>query len=883
LAAARVRTPVLRAVVLTLGLLFVLLLVPQVKQQLVAKRTPLSAPTIVPEPAPPAPAPIRGPITAGSGQLLLRVLDSQTGTPVANARLTSIRDTGFPNVQTNVLVTDSQGECVVSFDLDAEELWKLRVEILKDGYVPRFVSWAAERGDALEEIPSQYTTKLERGGVVGGSVISEAGELVPDVRIVVGGPGPATGTGAPAEREGLVVGHTETTDLQGHWMCNHVPSQLQVLSFTLSHPDYLSSTFRSVTLGASPDAAGNHLSEEAFRQRQAVMVLKPGQVVTGVVLDEQGRPVAGAQVIKNRLWEDPFSSQRTGGDGRFRFSDIPDGGLTLTVEADGFLATDKTLDAATQREEVRFSLTRASVFRGKAVDAGGRPIAMALVTADGGDFARGRFHWSTLTDQEGKVAWLSAPPQNLYFVQARGFETARLELPADGAEHQIALQKATKEPLRRIGGTVVDARTRKPVGQFQVWLATTLRQTDFSHATKYVGLAQELKTTGKDGRFSFLAPTRFGNPVDRYDVEIKAEGYLPQQQTVAGPLTNHCQLRFELAAVGTLDGTVRFPDGTAASGAVVMLCGSGLDPSGILSTAERTYMNASAQLDLRLSQGNYAETDAEGRFKLQTKALTGTLLAAHKLGFARMGLERLSRSPVITLQPWGCVCGVLKIGARPGAGKPVALSTIPFPYEEPMPCLQIHLATITDSEGHFAIAGVPPGEWQISPHDVRIQVEAGKTNELAIGGTGSRVVGRIQDGDSSQPFNQRGLAITLSSKWFDESPPQQEAFTSFEAFTRAKGEWLARRLAFQRSEAGRLALRTARQYSPVIQPDGTFAIDEVLPGTYELKIRGDPLRHDRLVMEALDNIRKEVIVPGDGESTGSVLDVGVLQLSTESR
>jgi hypothetical protein len=68
--------------------------------------------------------------------------------------------------------------------------------------------------------------------------------------------------------------------------------------------------------------------------------------------------------------------------------------------------------------------------------------------------------------------------------------------------------------------------------------------------------------------------------------------------------------------------------------------------------------------------------------------------------------------------------------------------------------------------------------------------------------------------------------------------------------------WMNQEFELRKPPAGREARRDARAYSVAVQPDGSFAIDEVLPGSYELSVGGDPLRFDPIQMSLLAGVYK---------------------------
>jgi len=105
-----------------------------------------------------------------------------------------------------------------------------------------------------------------------------------------------------------------------------------------------------------------------------VIVLKPGLVVAGLVKDDRGQPLSGAKVTKSRaVAYGPYdqTTQLTGADGRFRFGDVIEGELTLSVQVDGFVGRSLSVRPTVQTPETVIELARAAVLRGRVLDEGG--------------------------------------------------------------------------------------------------------------------------------------------------------------------------------------------------------------------------------------------------------------------------------------------------------------------------------------------------------------------------------------------------------------------------------------------------------------------------------------------------------------------------------
>jgi RNA polymerase sigma factor (sigma-70 family) len=813
---------------------------------------------------------------SASGQLLLRVLSSQTESPIRNAKLTVTWLTEFPDIQTSVLSTDARGEALVSFPFTSTEPWNLRIVLFKDGYVPKFISWAAVRGDLPEDIPVQYVARLDPGTIVAGPVVNEDYEPISGVQVGVNGPSSGVSPEPPAEREGVAMTHSETTDAQGRWFCNHLPSQLQLLSFSFSHPEYLSTGFRPGMTGNGAHPQGGLVAYEDLRHGTALTILRRGRGADGIVTDAQGRAVAGARVTHARLFEEPGSTILTDADGKFRFGNIPpQGELTLTAQADGFLPQDITLPQGASSGALRFVMRKAAVLRGRVLDADSHPIPRASIFPVSSDYGKGRFHWSTLTDPQGRFEWLSAPLVPLkYEIGASGFDYRRVDLAADGTEQTLILSKRVRPPRARISGHVTDSDTRQPVTEFQVWTAVTLRQGSSSGFPTYMSMAPKLTTTGENGRFAFLAPTHYAEPVEGVDIEIRADGYLTDSAKLPGPLTNALQLQFQLTPAGGISGTVLLPDGAPASGATVVACTGNDGFSQSQLRQRKVYITLPGEFDLRHSPLNRTETDAQGAFTLKTKPPTGMLCVAHKLGYTEVPLDRLLPSCVIRLQRWGFVSGTFKISGPPGTNRTVFLGNA-FPEEPPF--LSLAAIAATDESGHFRFEKVPPGEWKLLPHGIPVRVKAGEITEVAAGGDGLRVIGKITPADLNTRLGAEGYRLVLSSRLFAQPAPNAQQFSSASEHRVAMVVWFKAKLAFLQTDAGREALRCSRQYVPVVQPDGSFVVNEALPGNYELKFEASPLQ-PCLPIPLLDEIIREICVPEAVEVLGGTLDLGSIDL-----
>ncbi|HEU5058485.1 MAG TPA: carboxypeptidase-like regulatory domain-containing protein, partial [Kofleriaceae bacterium] len=166
--------------------------------------------------------------------------------------------------------------------------------------------------------------------------------------------------------------------------------------------------------------------------------LKAGAPVSGVVVDESGGPIAGAQVAARDVslpWDMPDERDLATTDDKGRF--------TIKAVAAGtyrFAATHKehapgssepiALDGASEKKDVRIALKAGGVAAGKVVDAGGAPVPWATVR---------------IGSQRGALQMQDAPTRQVIAGEQGTFEVKGL---ARGALMAIALSEtASSQPV----------------------------------------------------------------------------------------------------------------------------------------------------------------------------------------------------------------------------------------------------------------------------------------------------------------------------------------------------------------------------------------------------------------------------------------------------
>ena len=269
----------------------------------------------------------------------------------------------------------------------------------------------------------------------------------------------------------------------------------------------------------------------------------------------------------------------------------------------------------------------------------------------------------------------------------------------------------------------------------------------------------------------------------------------------------------------------------------------------------------------------FVETDAEGRFHFEGEwSHPFYLFAAHASGFAPVTGKDFQKNREIRLQRWGRIEGQLAKGRRGTDGR-VWMVGLPSPAWVGHQC-DLRYDTPCDADGRFVFERVPAGWFNVGylmaigddfegfTARTAVVVKAGETARVKVGGEGRPVIGRfvapasygracLFRRGSSGLAPQRGNRTRLG-----EGTQLVEQSSARRSVCRRDAQRSSHRglpsssKATSGSGGGRSPWRMIsplagdaiwsdvdwRGYAFRIEPDGSFRIEDVVPGQYELTV-----------------------------------------------
>ncbi len=786
--------------------------------------------------------------------LLLTLLDAENDQPVQGVPVKVTYRYEQAQNREEILTANTAGQC--RFTWVGEEPDSLHIRVLSPAHVYKILEWIPDR-DGIA-IPASHISHLHRGVTIGGTVQTETGEPIEDVVVSVGS---SIRGGHQTERDTTFRNRRQVkTDAQGRWIYEHFPAEGDA-SITVEHPSYVSTQHTSWSA-----------SMEVLLNRTSLVLMCPGLTLTGRVVDMQGLPVQGVEVLQGWDYWIENDQTTTDSEGRFSFDRRIPGPTILTVVMPGYAEDMQEIQITEGMPDVEFVLQSANLLMLQVNDPQGRAVQGCSVTATAWRWVEyaydrsGSIRGKALTDKAGRATIYDLPSDEvLYDIQAPGF--ASLDDYALTASDRV--QAVTLTPQGRLKGRVLDAETGEVIPRFIMtegiqWKPddkVVWQQLDARHVTH--------------GQYEMAF--RYQNR--GMALCFEAEGYLPTETDVYVNDGTEIVQDVTLTRGTQLSGRVQNPDGTWAEYAQLLIAtvgGRNIVRDGVIEDVRESWRMVSL--------------DEKGHFSFAVPKEAFKLVAVSEQGIAEVSEAQFLDDSNIRLEAWAQVKGQVSTGNQPAANQRVDLNR-PTNFRSPDAFKISYLtkAMRADAQGRFAFDKVKPGTMTVRSQNrtMTIEVTAGQTHQVQLGGGGRYAVGSLVLSEASHGLDVSKCLVSVRSA--EEIPTELPLVSLPEDYLLMDGaqqsQW---RQGWFKTDEGRAYRRIYRRVQDLRTPatcivnseaTGELFIEDILPGHYELVIRLDnPDRAfwgDRALVGRVE-VKFSIPDTGDDDYYTVPVDLGVI-------
>jgi peroxiredoxin/protocatechuate 3,4-dioxygenase beta subunit len=751
-----------------------------------------------------------------SREMVVEVVDSKTREPVAGVELKLTAQMGKTTFKSTTK-SDEKGIARVLVPVQAAKY--LNMASKKEEYAPMAARWPvdwSQEGTARTLAPDKFTFVMQKGTLIGGKVVDDAGQSVEGATVTL------SMYCVPAEAPNqlsTVVRETVNTGADGTWTFKSAPETLGQLTAGVLHAKYDSGEGGgSLKTAVYPEAAA--------RDGSLVLTLKRGVPIEGVVYGADGKPLAKAMVGIAKSWIalNGLPEVQTDKEGKFVLvGSVGQQSVTLMVRAGGHAPELKTIQMGTPAE---IRLESAKVLKGRVVDAKGEPIAGVTVSVSKWRGTRGNFG-SMTTDAQGRFEWKAAPADGVEFaIFKKGYAASRDRVLVAG-EEEVTVRMA--EPTV-VSGTVVDSETGAAVPSF--WFVEG--KLDEPGGKPYWLRQQGKGCEGKDGKFEFTVRESY----PEYVLRVEAEGYLPADSREYKTDEGKVELAYKLVKSKGIAGVVRDPAGQVVAGADLTL---------VTRSNHGRLVNGTIEKQIR-DESMFTTSGPDGTYRFAPQLDPYVIVVVHERGYAEVKPEAIAKTGDITLEAWAKIQGRVMIGDKLAAQAEV-MGNVVTTYSRNTPNVWHTITAKTDDEGRFECVRVPPRNiavgrqmktgtnMTLTTHQTIVALEPGKTAQVMIGGTGRPVTGSVEIAPEmkAKGWSNFGMSSLIEKVVLPEWPvPQGYKEMSLQE----KQTWRTR---FMESPEGKafVALVAKRQneqrrYPIKVEADGSFRIEDVPAGSYDL-------------------------------------------------
>jgi hypothetical protein len=777
----------------------------------------VSAAPRAPAPKAAAPTPGNPANTANTRVINLLVIDQQTKQPIAGLRVVSNGRTRYTGT------TNADGRAQVTVPAGTDVNVNLRVS--GKNYVPMRLVWAPYNRNFRGEIPPDYTLAMERGTKVQGKIVDDSGQPVAGATVILDFQKSSANPHEQFDLSPYNRAKQIKSGADGSWTFDGAPVDCDQIGLTAWDYQHVTGDFWQ----PQPFTPVSKLYDGT-----AVFTLRRGVTLDGVVVNPQGSPIAGASVGlgQQRFSSNSIPPEDTDASGHFNYHFDPGQQIMLTIQAKGFAPQLKQFAMGEQKQSLTIQLANPHRITGQVVNASGNPVSGAAIDVQSWQGVNGVISANFQTDGTGHFHWNDAPAEPVTVsVNARGLRGLNDQVLIPDKDNVIKLGAVS-----HIRGTVTDAETGKPIENIQLVLG--IKWNGDQPVTWQPGW--DVNAVRPGGKFEFTDEW----PYPGIAVKIEAPGYLPAESRIIKSEEGDVTLDLKMKPGKDVVLMIRTADGNPVAGATAAMALPGGQPVFIQNSRE-----------IQNNMNSTATSGADGRVDFPPQTGNFRIVVFADAGYAESDQDALAKSPVVTLSPWGRIEGRMMVGSKPAAGVNVDLfSSVRYmAFDRQQPRVFDQLDAKTDDDGKFVVDRVPPGGWTIGRRvalsnnswtDAAIQsveVDPGKTVSVQIGGTGRAVVGKVivpAELSSRSDWEYAYCQITSQRQIAFAAPPMPLLIrmSSADAQRQWMQDWMKTDAGKAYFAAQQKAFAGMRNFPFSVSPDGSFRVDDVPAGDYQLSI-----------------------------------------------
>jgi hypothetical protein len=372
-------------------------------------------------------------------------------------------------------------------------------------------------------------------------------------------------------------------------------------------------------------------------------------------------------------------------------------------------------------------------------------------------------------------------------------------------------------------------------------------------------------------------------------IRIEADGYLPALSDQLDLRSGEAVFDAKLHRSPQISGTVVSPDGKPVADADVL----------VAAPFTRVYIK-----DGRASEHNpfspQTQTDERGSFSLRPIETDYTLVIVNELGFVQAARKQVEAAQPLKLQPWARLDGTLKVGSKPAAKESVIITRANItPENSGRDRVSSVPTAVTDADGKFVFDRLLPGEFLVGRQVAsntsnewktyttsggkHVVLESGKSAHVDLGGVGRPIVGKLglENGIPQDWVVEGGTAQTQLPELQRPKVPEDVRSRGAAAIKTWRDAYDATDEAKAQQAARAKAMESHMTYAFTVQPDGSFRIEDVEPGTYDLDVyfSGYSPEEHRPPAETVASAHHQFVVPQmPAGRSDEVLDLGVIPI-----